>query len=230
MIRGMPRSASRILIQFECDFRRGPSESNALDLMTRSRAWSALFAGTDRCRADSDSLNAWLEEQCLKRQGDVLRGHVDNIEVRLIRDLDILMELPPVPFDACEKVSTKASAATQTSFGGMGVPRRFNSRRISAYVSAVAEVIVAIYDAANICCCAGSRNARPGWIWITIHTCPRRMWRRQSLGPITGEPLLVAAAMARLADAEIVLTENYTGNHQPVGFEGPLHYRRRAGA
>ena len=26
-------SASRILIQFECDFRRGPSESNALDLI-----------------------------------------------------------------------------------------------------------------------------------------------------------------------------------------------------
>ncbi len=40
-------------------------------------------------RFDSfDALNAWLEEQCLKRQGDQLRGHGEAIEARLMRDLE----------------------------------------------------------------------------------------------------------------------------------------------
>ena len=39
-------------------------------------------------RFDSfDDLNAWLEDQCLKRQGDVVRGHSESIGERLMRDL-----------------------------------------------------------------------------------------------------------------------------------------------
>ena len=53
-----------------------------------------------------EALNAWLEEQCLKRQDAVLRGHSETIGERLLRDLDALMVLPPTPYDACEKVST----------------------------------------------------------------------------------------------------------------------------
>ena len=49
-------------------------------------------------RFDSfDDLNARLEEQCLKRQDEVLRGHPESIGERLMRDLDALMALPPVP-------------------------------------------------------------------------------------------------------------------------------------
>ncbi len=55
-------------------------------------------------------LNAWLEVQCLKRQGDQLRRHSETIEERLGRDLDALMELPPVPYDACEKYGTQSSS------------------------------------------------------------------------------------------------------------------------
>ena len=57
-----------------------------------------------------DALNAWLEEQCLKRQGDQLRRHSETIEERLTRDLDALMELPPVPYDACEKHGTQSNS------------------------------------------------------------------------------------------------------------------------
>ncbi|MFQ5923614.1 MAG: IS21 family transposase, partial [Anaerolineales bacterium] len=57
-----------------------------------------------------DALNAWLEEQCLKRQGDQLRRHAETIEERLTRDLDALMELPPVPYDACEKHGTQSNS------------------------------------------------------------------------------------------------------------------------
>ncbi len=56
-------------------------------------------------RFDSfDDLNARLEEQCLKRQDEVLRGHSETIGERLMRDLDALMTLPLTPYDACEKV------------------------------------------------------------------------------------------------------------------------------
>ena len=68
-------------------------------------------------RFDSfDDLNAWLEEQCLKRQENVVRGHGETIGERLMRDLDALMPLPPVPYDACEKVSTRATSISMVRF------------------------------------------------------------------------------------------------------------------
>ncbi len=60
--------------------------------------------------ASFDDLNAWLEEQCLKRQDEVLRGHTETIGERLLRDLGALMVLPAAPYDACEKVSTRATS------------------------------------------------------------------------------------------------------------------------
>ena len=68
-------------------------------------------------RFDSfDDLNARLEEQCLKRQDEVLRGHSETIGERLMRDLDALMALPPVPCDACEKVSTRATSISMVRY------------------------------------------------------------------------------------------------------------------
>lgn len=68
-------------------------------------------------RFDSfDALNAWLEAQCLKRQDDVVRGHSETIGERLIRDLDTLMALPPTPYDACEKVSTRATSISMVRY------------------------------------------------------------------------------------------------------------------
>jgi hypothetical protein len=57
-----------------------------------------------------EALNAWLEEQCLKRQGDRLRGVEGTIEDRLARDLDKLSPLPPVAYDACEIRSTQSTS------------------------------------------------------------------------------------------------------------------------
>ena len=68
-------------------------------------------------RFDSfDALNAWLEAQCLKRQDDVVRGHSETIGERLMRDLDALMALPPTPYDACEKVSTRATSISMVRY------------------------------------------------------------------------------------------------------------------
>jgi hypothetical protein len=49
-------------------------------------------------------LNAWLEQQCLKRQEDVVRGHGETIGERLMRDLDALMALPPVPYQDVDEI------------------------------------------------------------------------------------------------------------------------------
>lgn len=63
-----------------------------------------------------EALNAWLEEQCLKRQDELVRGHGETIGERLMRDLDALMALPPTPYDACEKVSTRATSISMVRY------------------------------------------------------------------------------------------------------------------
>ena len=63
-----------------------------------------------------DGLNTWLEERCLKRHDDIVRGHSEPIGQRLMRDLDALMELPPTPYDACEKVSTRATSISMVRY------------------------------------------------------------------------------------------------------------------
>ena len=68
-------------------------------------------------RFDSfDALNTWLEALCLKRQDDIVRGHSESIGERLMRDIDALMALPPTPYDACEKVSTRATSISMVRF------------------------------------------------------------------------------------------------------------------
>ena len=66
--------------------------------------------------ASYEALNAWLEAQCLKRQDAVLRGHAETIGERLMRDLDTLMALPAVPYDACEQVSTRATSISMVRY------------------------------------------------------------------------------------------------------------------
>jgi len=66
--------------------------------------------------ASFEALNAWLEAQCLKRQDAVLRGHAETIGERLMRDLDTLMALPAVPYDACEQVSTRATSISMVRY------------------------------------------------------------------------------------------------------------------
>jgi transposase len=57
-----------------------------------------------------EAFNASLEEQCRKRQGDILRGHTETIGERLARDLDVMAELPPSPFDACDQAAGRVNS------------------------------------------------------------------------------------------------------------------------
>ena len=57
-----------------------------------------------------DSLNAHLEQRCLERMDAQLRGHTETIGQRMERDLDALLPLPPVAYDACEKQAGRVSS------------------------------------------------------------------------------------------------------------------------
>ena len=57
-----------------------------------------------------DTLNAHLERRCLERKDATLRGHSETIGQRMERDLDALLPLPPVPYDACERQAGRVSS------------------------------------------------------------------------------------------------------------------------
>ena len=57
-----------------------------------------------------DALNAYLERRYLERTDAQLRGHTETIGQRMERDLDALLPLPAVPYDACEKQSDQVSS------------------------------------------------------------------------------------------------------------------------
>src|SRR3546814_16967911 len=56
-----------------------------------------------------DAFNAWLEEQCRKRQRDRLRGESETIGERLQRDLASIRMLTASPFDACDQAGVKVT-------------------------------------------------------------------------------------------------------------------------
>ena len=57
-----------------------------------------------------DELNAHLREKCLERMERRLRGHKETIGERMERDLEALLALPAVPYDASDKHTTRVSS------------------------------------------------------------------------------------------------------------------------
>lgn len=78
------------------------------------------------------ALNAWLEEQCLKRQCHRLRGYDKTIGERLIADQNLLCELPTVPFDACDQQPGQVSSLSLVRYRGSdySVPVAYGHRNV----------------------------------------------------------------------------------------------------
>ena len=96
------------------------------------------------------ALNEQLLEGCRRRFGDRLRGHEETIGERLVRDLASFHDLPPAPYDACEKKAGRVSSLSLVRYRGTdySVPTAYGHREvlIRGYVDAVviscgAEVI-----------------------------------------------------------------------------------------
>ena len=108
----------------------GPGCSPSFNPTTCSRTGSAVQAkGTDKGKVEGlvgyvrrnflvpipsfesfDALNAHLEQHCVRRFDDRLRGHNETIGERLERDLEALRPLPAVPYDASDKHATRVSS------------------------------------------------------------------------------------------------------------------------
>jgi hypothetical protein len=88
-----------------------------------------------------DAFNAHLEDQCRKRQADVLRGQSQTIANRLVRDLAAMSDLPAAPFDACDQTTGRVSSQALVRYktNDYSVPVAYGHRDvwIRGYVDAV---------------------------------------------------------------------------------------------
>jgi len=79
-----------------------------------------------------DAFNDYLEEQCLKRQGDVLRGRKGGIGERLEADLAAMQAFPAAPFEACDLQSGQVTSTSMVRYRGndYSVPVAYGHREV----------------------------------------------------------------------------------------------------
>jgi hypothetical protein len=65
-----------------------------------------------------DDLSAHLEQRCLERKGDKLRGHNQTIGDRLMPELEAPIGLPVAGYEACDHVSTRATSISMVCYRG----------------------------------------------------------------------------------------------------------------
>jgi len=65
-----------------------------------------------------DAFNDYLEQECLKRQADIVRGHKTSIGERLKADLAAMQALPATPFDACHKQTGRVTSQSLVRYKG----------------------------------------------------------------------------------------------------------------
>jgi transposase len=82
--------------------------------------------------ANWDAFNDYLEEQCRKRQGDILRGHRLSIGDRLDADLAAMRDLPAAPFEACDLQSGQVTSTSVVRYRGndYSVPVAYGHREV----------------------------------------------------------------------------------------------------
>ena len=68
--------------------------------------------------ADFAALNERLLVNCRRRLGDRLRGHTETIGARLARDQARFYDLPPMPYDACDKQPGRVSSLSLVRYRG----------------------------------------------------------------------------------------------------------------
>ena len=87
------------------------------------------------------ALNAHLEARCLARMDARLRGHTETIGQRMERDLDALLPLPPVSYDAGDKRASRVSSLSLVRYrtNDYSVPVAYGHRDvlIKGYVDRV---------------------------------------------------------------------------------------------
>jgi transposase len=95
-------------------------------------------------------LNEQLLSDCRRRLGDRLRGHDATVGARLARDQACFHDLPPTPYDACDKQPGRVSLLSLVRYRGTdySVPTAYGHREVtirghvdSVVISCGAEVV-----------------------------------------------------------------------------------------
>jgi hypothetical protein len=84
-------------------------------------------------RFDSlEDFNDYLEEQCRRRQSDILRGHTLSIDDRLQHDLKAMSRLPAAPFEACDQRSGRVTSTSVVRYkdNDYSVPVRYGHQEV----------------------------------------------------------------------------------------------------
>jgi transposase len=89
-------------------------------------------------------LNAKLEQHCLDRLNDRVRGQAGSIGERLERDLAALQPRPAVPYEACERRPARVSALSLVRYdrNDYSVPTAYGHRPVLVH-GYVGEVVIA---------------------------------------------------------------------------------------
>ena len=88
-----------------------------------------------------EALNAQLADHCQRRLDDRLRRHTETIGERLQHDLAVFQDLPPAPYDACDRRPGRVSSLSLVRYktNDYSVPVAYGHRDvlIRGYVDAV---------------------------------------------------------------------------------------------
>ena len=162
-----------------------------------------------------DTLNAHLERRCLERMDAGLRGHTETIGQRMERNLEALLPLPPVAYDACDKQAGRVSSLSLVRY------------RTNDYSAPVAyghrDVLVRGYVDQVVISCGSEVIARhprsyerDDFVYDPIHYLPLLEWKTGALdqaAPLQGWDLpeefgtlrrLLEARMGRRGKPEFV--------------------------
>ena len=82
--------------------------------------------------ASWEELNRHLLEQCQQRRERKLWGHTETIAERFERDREQLLPLPPAPYEACEKRTTRVSSLSLVRYrtNDYSVPVAYGHRQV----------------------------------------------------------------------------------------------------
>ena len=176
-----------------------------------------------------DALNAHLEERCLARMDSVLRGHDETIGQRMERDLEALLPLPAVPYDACDKQASRVSSLSLVRYktNDYSAPVAFGHRDVLVK-GYVAEVVISC--GAEVIARHPRSYERDDFVFDPIHYLPLLEQKTAALdqaAPLQGWQLpeefatlrrLLESRMGRRGKREFVqvlrLLENFS--HQEV--------------
>ena len=176
-----------------------------------------------------EALNAHLEQRCLERMDARLRGHDETIGQRMERDLESLLPLPTVSYDACDKQASRVSSLSLVRYktNDYSVPVAFGHRDVLVR-GYVAEVVIS--SGAEVIARHPRSYARDDFVFDPIHYLPRLEQKTAALdqaAPLQGWDLpeeyatlrrLLEARMGRRGKREFVqvlrLLEHFS--HQEV--------------